>query len=253
MNCSIFSARKFNYTDHHFSCMHKHRYFEINFYINGSGNTVINNRKYEFCANSFSLVPPNVPHNETFTTSGTVICLMFECTNPHFVMGEFFSVYPADNPLSFYAERIFKEMTEKNTSYVYISNQLIKVCVNEIQRLIDEKNVSFCDSLLETKRYIDENFFTKINFNELASNTGYSYDYFRHAFKKQFGSSPQNYLISVRLENAREILQSTQGITVTEVAATCGFADTSQFSTMFTKHYGISPKKFYMSVMRDEK
>lgn len=254
MNCSIISAHRFNYIDQHFSRLHKHPCFEINIYLDGSGDTVINDHKYLFSQNCFSIIPPGVQHNETFTTSGTVICLRFECTNPYFVMEEFFSSYPQDSALGFYAERIFKEMTEKQTSYTYISNQLIKVCINEIQRIMEQKTVSFCDSLLDAKRSIDENFFSKIKFDELASRTGYSYDYFRHAFKNEFGMSPQNYLIKVRLENAHEILSSTHGISITEVAETCGFSDTSQFSTMFTKHYGISPKKFHLSInFEDEK
>ncbi len=250
MNCSIVSAHKFNYTGHHFSRLHKHLNFEINIYLYGSGNTVINDEKYIFSPNCFSLIPPGIPHNETFTTSGSVICLRFECTNPHFVMKDIFGSFPADCPLTFYSEQIFKEMTEKKKSYNYISNQLIKVCVNEIQRIIEDDDTNFCDTLLEAKRKIDETFFSKIKFEDLASCAGYSYDYFRHAFKKEFGLSPQNYLMKVRLENAYEILSSTQGISITEVASTCGFSDNSQFSTMFTKRYGISPKKFNMNFVK---
>ena len=244
MNCYISSVRKFDYLDHHYSRLHKHLCFEINFYLDGQGNTIINDHKYQFSKNSFALIPPGVHHDETFTASGTVLCLRFECTDPYFALEEFFGSYPSDSLLPFYAETIFKEMSEKKENHVYICNQLIKVCINEIQRIVDFGANKFCDSLIDTKIYINEAFFKKIDFNLLASKTGYSYDYFRHAFKREFGMSPQNYLIKVRLDNAYEILSSTQGITITEVAATCGFSDVAQFSTMFTKRYGISPKKF---------
>ena len=78
--------------------------------------------------------------------------------------------------------------------------------------------------------------------------SGYSYDYFRHYFKKQYGMSPQSYLINVRLENAYSMLSSTPDISITEVAISCGFSDSSQFSVMFSRHFGTSPKKFQKSI-----
>ena len=106
MNCSISSASKFDYLDHHYSRPHRHLCFEINFYPNGCGHTVINDQKYQFSKNSFALIPPGVYHDETFTTSGTVICLRFDCTDPHFALEDFVGFYPADSALSFYAETI---------------------------------------------------------------------------------------------------------------------------------------------------
>ena len=164
MNCTMFSARKFDYIDHHFSRMHKHLYFEINFYLEGSGHTVINGEKYYFSKNSFALIPPGIYHNETFTKSGTVICLMFECNDPQFALREVCSTYDGEESLSFYATNIFKEMAEKKQNSTYICNQLMKSCLNVIQRITDEDSEKFCDSLMDSKIFINENFF-KIFFN----------------------------------------------------------------------------------------
>ena len=80
----------------------------------------------------------------------------------------------------------------------------------------------------------------KINFGQLAKISGYNYDYFRHIFKQRFGISPQDYLIEVRLENAKRLLKGTK-LTCTEIAYNCGFSSSAQMSLLFKRKFGVSP------------
>ncbi len=66
---------------------------------------------------------------------------------------------------------------------------------------------------------------------------------FTRVFRKELGRSPLQYLLSVRLERARKLLQSaTQS--VTDIALQCGFSTLSQFSISFSKRYGTSPSAY---------
>lgn len=46
----------------------------------------------------------------------------------------------------------------------------------------------------------------------------------------------------MRLERAAELLRA--GVPVGEVALQTGFANSKYFSTLFKKHFGISPSKY---------
>lgn len=65
--------------------------------------------------------------------------------------------------------------------------------------------------------------------------------YLSRIFKQHTGKTVQQYLISVRMDEARRYL--SQGRSVQDTAALCGYEDVSNFSKMYKKHFGISPKK----------
>ena len=78
---------------------------------------------------------------------------------------------------------------------------------------------------------------------EMADEVSYSYDHFRHIFKSLTGKSPTDYLISKRVEYACELL-SQEDLSCTEIAGICGFASSAQFSAVFKKKLGFSPKSY---------
>lgn len=60
--------------------------------------------------------------------------------------------------------------------------------------------------------------------------------------KSLTGKGPQEFIRILRLEKASELLKN--GISVSEVCEKTGFANSKYFSTVFKKHFGISPSKF---------
>lgn len=248
MNCSVFSVIKYNYVDTHYAHMHSHSLYEMNVYISGSGYTVIGNKRHDFAEGSFAVIPPNVAHDEKFLSTGNVVCILFEADQLPFSCPEALISTDPQSPIFTYALMMFREAAIGDEYHSYINNHLLRILLTEIQRLLAKKEANGgCKSLDAIKRHINENFYKKLSFTELAAMSGYSCDYFRHSFKKQYGMSPQSYLINVRLENAYSILSSTPNKSITDVAVSCGFSDSSQFSVMFTRRFGISPKKFQKS------
>lgn len=217
---------------------------EVNFYLKGRGWTQIDGKKYDFVDGSVAIVPLNVQHDEQFLCTGDVLCIKFEFEDNSLFRTPALLNMEKENPVFVYANLLLKEALEKKEDYYSVCNHLLKILITEIQRTMFGNTDSGCNSLMAAKQYISENFYKHINFSKLASLSGYSYDYFRHFFKQQFGLSPQTYLILVRLENAHEILSSTPNISITAVADSCGFSDSSQFSTLFSRTYRISPRKF---------
>ena len=78
---------------------------------------------------------------------------------------------------------------------------------------------------------------------DLASHIGVSDTYFRRIFEKCIGQKPLDYLNKLRIDYAKELLQSGF-YNIESVAAMCGFRDPKYFSTVFKRVRGISPSEY---------
>ena len=63
--------------------------------------------------------------------------------------------------------------------------------------------------------------------------------YLSRIFKERVGCSIQEYIIEVRMEQAKHSLE--KGTTVAQTARLCGYDDVCNFSKMFKKRFSVSP------------
>jgi AraC family transcriptional regulator len=76
--------------------------------------------------------------------------------------------------------------------------------------------------------------------SELAALCGLSRSHFVRAFKQSTGMPPHRWLSMQRVERAKELLRRTK-LPIAEIAVTCGFADQSHLTRVFSKAFGIGP------------
>lgn len=74
----------------------------------------------------------------------------------------------------------------------------------------------------------------------LASYCGLSEAYFRRIFLNEFGISPKEYIINLRIHYAKQLLESGD-FTVTQTAQLCGYAEPCHFSREFARRVGVTP------------
>ena len=99
-------------------------------------------------------------------------------------------------------------------------------------------------TMVDAKRYIDENYNnTNFSISLLAEKIGISEVYLRKLFKTQYGISPSNYLISIRIKNAKKLMKYPF-LTLEECALQSGFSSLQYFCRLFKKETGISPGKY---------
>lgn len=92
--------------------------------------------------------------------------------------------------------------------------------------------------------YIHSEYTKKIiSIANLAEMCGVSETYFRKIFFNVKGCSPVDYINSLKLSRAKELLSSGM-YTVSEVSEQSGFHDESYFSRFFKKQTGLSPSKY---------
>ncbi|MGE3128217.1 MAG: helix-turn-helix transcriptional regulator [Fimbriimonadaceae bacterium] len=87
---------------------------------------------------------------------------------------------------------------------------------------------------------VNRRYATKLTESQVAAEVGYSGSHFRFLFKRDLGVAFHRYLLGVRLEKARELLQITEA-SVSEIAEETGFSSASHFSRVFTQRFGNPP------------
>lgn len=91
-------------------------------------------------------------------------------------------------------------------------------------------------------RYIGKNWSREIDFEVLARKLGTSYRHFRRLFQEATGLPPGQYLLNLRLNQAKRLLST---LPIAEVAARVGFSDPFYFSRLFKKKVGVAPSRWH--------
>jgi AraC family transcriptional regulator len=81
---------------------------------------------------------------------------------------------------------------------------------------------------------------TSLSVEVLAAEVGLSPAHFARAFKETMGVAPHRYLLHLRLERARRLLDAGDA-TLSGVAQRAGFADQAHFTRLFKREYGVTP------------
>lgn len=71
---------------------------------------------------------------------------------------------------------------------------------------------------------------------------------FQHLFKAEVGMSPVHYLRALRMEQARNLLQTSR-LTVKQIMSCVGVEDKSHFAREFKKAYGLTPTAYRAVVL----
>jgi AraC family transcriptional regulator len=84
---------------------------------------------------------------------------------------------------------------------------------------------------------------------EVARECGLSVGYFSHAFRRTLGVAPHKWLIEQRVVLSKEKLRD-DGLSLSDVAAECGFSDQSHLTRAFRQTVGASPGAWRRALQR---
>ena len=97
--------------------------------------------------------------------------------------------------------------------------------------------------LLDIKKYLDENYEKKITLDSLSERYFINKYYLVRTFKEQFGISIMDYLLTVRITEAKNLLRFSN-MTADEIGLKVGIGDQYYFSRVFKKVEGISIREY---------
>lgn len=95
----------------------------------------------------------------------------------------------------------------------------------------------------EAIHFIRDHFAEAISRNQLAARLQCSPAHFSRVFSRTTGYAYKDFLLQCRMEKAKELLCHSH-LQVAEIAALVGYDDPFQFSKIFRKRIGVSPRQF---------
>ena len=105
------------------------------------------------------------------------------------------------------------------------------------------------ESIIEIQEWMQTRYNTSISLEHIAENFDISVRSLNRHFKKATGKTPMQYLQQVRIDNAKELLK-TSNLSISEVAFSVGYPDSSYFSALFRKTISLSPKQYRLLVRK---
>lgn len=98
--------------------------------------------------------------------------------------------------------------------------------------------------------YIENNLEKKITIEKLSQIVRLHPNYFFRYFKNAMGVTPIEYINSLRVQRAKEILLSD--VPIRSVAAQCGFQSEYYFSRFFREKMGMTPSEFRLKMQEEQ-
>lgn len=103
------------------------------------------------------------------------------------------------------------------------------------------------ERLGQVRDYVQASLEQPFNLSNLAEVAGLSLSLFSRSFKAATGQSPHQYVLSQRVQKARELLAFSH-LSIAEIAATCGFYDQAHLTRIFKKQLGTTPGAYRQEV-----
>lgn len=138
-----------------------------------------------------------------------------------------------NNRFDYHNDEIFSRIEGAKTS-----EELIQ-CLN----LLTEK-VAYDDAfmVLKIKNHVYENCDKELNLSSIAKTFSFNYSYFSRFFKEKIGVNFSDYITTVRINRAKELLH-TRSYTIEEIAGMVGYKSGPYLSRIFKKQTNITPKQ----------
>lgn len=99
------------------------------------------------------------------------------------------------------------------------------------------------DPLVAAERYMRSRLYAPIALRDLARAAGVSARTLHVHCKRRYGVGPMEWLRNLRLDIARERLQQSRSVQVTNVAMSCGFGHLGRFAEYYRERFGELPRE----------
>ena len=242
--------------------VHNHREFEIVLIRHGACEFTLNCRDFRAQEGDLILLNPYVIHSIRLPPGDSVghdcICLDLSILDDPAMQGAIengkLSVagpVTRENPQYPVLRGVFTELLDdiKNRPPYWhyrarghisiLFADLLSLRLRDMPQPETDKN-RFCREILE---YLNEQYRNDISSYTAAAHFSYNQSYFCRTFKSLFGRSFSEYLNIFRLSMSKSLLLDTS-LSITDIAAACGFKNPGYFAQVYKKEFGILPSHF---------
>lgn len=238
------------------SLLHTHACAEIFYVVGGMGQFKIEELTLPVSADDMIIINPNVEHTEVSLNASPLEYIVMGVEGLEFSADEdgddrycIVNFRTTRDDVLHYLRSMLAEIEVKAQGYDLVCQDLLEVLVVRLLRRNDfsltpapvqKRSSKECAAV---RRYLDSHFKENISLDFLAELAHVNKYYLVHAFSREFGVSPINYLISRRIAESRCLLSDTDH-SLSQISHMLGFSSPSYFSQSFRKIEGISPMEY---------
>ena len=139
-----------------------------------------------------------------------------------------------------YYERLFSEFRARSEDFEYNATLQLRYILYALGRARRERTPSRLDRSI---RYIHTHLRYELSVEALAAMEFLGVSRYRELFRQETGTSPSEYVASLRTERAKYLLSQTD-MTIAEIAEAVGYENRQYFQNVFRTRVGITPGKF---------
>ena len=243
------------------SVPHTHDHTELFFIVSGKGQFLIQDQVFPVDVNNLVIINPNVAHTEDSLNAQPLEYIVLgiegvelatsENSNGQFCILDHFESLEISSCM----RNILREMELRNTGYEDICQAYMEILIIRLMRSTslavqsEPQVISGNRQCAVARRYIDLHFKESLTLEQLADEVHMNKYYLSHAFKREYGVSPINYMISRRVEESKYLLAETD-LPMSQIAQLLGFSSLSYFSQVFRRSQNISPMEYRKNTRR---
>ena len=114
-----------------------------------------------------------------------------------------------------------------------------------IQWLREAENTTIGESrcVSEALEWMQNHYATQENLSEMCRTIGVTLPHLTRQFHKEQGTTPEQYLMNLRLKQAVNLVVNT-GLKVNEVSCRCGFSCGNYFAKVFRRKFAMTPTEY---------
>ena len=237
--------------------LHTHSCAELFFILDGHGYFRTLYEEFPISVQDLLIVNANVPHTEISSMKSPLQYIVLGIVGLEAASSEegyaMLHIYNGWTELNSCVDLMLQESSKTLPGHEDVCRCLLEVVLIQLGR---QQDLSFsgeapgpraskeCEFI---RRYIDNHFKEDLTLDHLAKLAHLNKYYLSHSFRREFGTSPINYLISRRVDESRFLLQKTDH-PLSLIAEILGFSSLSYFSQCFRRVEGISPTEYRKQV-----
>lgn len=237
------------------STLHTHACTELFYCVRGIGEFMLEGKTMPVGSDDLVIVNANVSHTESSMTANPLEYIVLGVDGLDFRFGEgdsepyaIINYREMRSEIVFFLRTLLREAGDKPPQWEQVCQHLLEVLLVKLLRhtrfTVQPAPAARANKeCAVVRRYIDEHFAEAITLDTLAGLVHMNKYYLVHAFNKEYGVSPINYLIERRIRESRYLLETTD-LSLSRIAQVLGFSSSSYFSQSFRRLAGHSPLEY---------
>lgn len=243
---------------------HFHEHFEIYYLLYGHRKYFVNGSSFDVKEGNVIMIPKNVFHKSTVSslckeneTHERFLLSFYEDRVPKELLQCFEHIY---YEIPAYEKKHFENLLFEMENEFYINDcysspvttsiliELLAIlCRLPKKQSIYTPPLTTDPNVLSACKYIEKNYCKDIDLKTVASEFHFSKEHFSRIFKKNVGIGFNEYLNTIRINKAKELLSDTDN-SITKISELSGFNDSNYFSTTFKRITSITPLKYRKTI-----